>query len=157
MSPLRRFLLKVNASNCPREIGRPDNVADWEGKIFEADTPQKTRGLIPLPPEQTRNPDPGDHLLIWINDGSTGGGAGLTAIGEVSTFHPDTHEMVIKSIELFPAPRLNRTDLRDPSHHPVLNDVGDSRIAPLRYIDHEGWDAIREFAAIKVASVVYLK
>jgi hypothetical protein len=152
MSPLRRFLLKVNASNCPGEIGRPDNVADWEGKIFKADTPRKTQERVHLPPEQTRNPDPGDHLLIWINDGPTGKGAGLTAIGEVSTFHPDTHEMVIKSIALFPDPRLNGTDLRDPNHHPALNDLHDSRVVPLRYIDHERWDAIREVAAIKVTN-----
>jgi hypothetical protein len=148
----RRFLVKVNASECPSEIGRPDNAADWEGKIFRVDTPQKTRGGVDLPPERTRDPEAGDHLLIWVNDGSNGGGAGLTASGEVSTFHSGTYELVIKSIELFPPPRLNRTDLRNSNHHSALNDVADSRVVPLRYIDDEGWDAIREVAAIKVAT-----
>jgi hypothetical protein len=147
-------LVKVNASECPDEIGRPDNAADWEEKIFKTGIPQKTRGGDDLPSEQIRNPEPGDHLLIWINDGPDGGGTGLTATAKVSDFRPlGKPEMVIKRIELFPAPRLDRTDLQDGqfNQYPVFDDVQRSRLVSLRYIDHKGWNAILEAAADKIA------
>ncbi len=152
MTNPRRFLLKVNASECPDEVGQPDNIADWEGKSFQAGKPQATSGGMPLPPDQVRDPDPGDYLLIWINDGREGGGTGLTGIGEVSVFDPDTLEVVVKSIELFPPPRLNRADLGNPGHHPALHNIAVLRTQDLRYIGFEDWDAVRDLASKKVAN-----
>jgi hypothetical protein len=140
-----RFILKVNASKCPGAIGRPDNAADWEGKVFKAET---ERGFA----RHSEHPDPDDHLMIWINDGVKGVGAGLTAIGEVSSFDPNTHEIVTKNVQLFPAPRLNRTELMNPDDHRALAGLAGSRIVPLRSITPEDWDAIRESATKKVAN-----
>jgi HNH endonuclease len=147
VSTLRRFLVKLNARNCPDEIGRPDNAADWEEKIFKTGIPLQESESHDLTPERTRNPEPGDHLLIWINDGE-GGGTGLTATAKVSHF--SSPEMTVKSIELFPAPRLDRTDLGRMKRRAVFHDLARLRTTKLRCIDHEEWAAIHEEAAAKV-------
>lgn len=153
MTSPRLFLLKVNASECPGEIGRPHDSSDWEGKIFKAGTPQKTRGGVELSPEQNRSPDPGDHLLIWVNDWD-GRGAGLTASGEVASLDLHSIELVPKRVELFSKPHLNSADLRNPMRHPALNDIARSRVVALRYLTREDWTAITDAAAKKVAMAI---
>ena len=75
----------------------------------------------------------------------------MTGIGEVSSFDPDTQEVVVEGVELFPNPRLNGYDLLNPDHHPALKDIASSRVAALRYETSEDWEAICKSAAEKVA------
>jgi hypothetical protein len=141
MSDARRFLIKVEASNCPDEAGQPKAADDWEGKNFETGAPQKRSKGKEFPVEQTRNPEPGDKLLIWVN------GSGLTATAEVRIFQNKT--VTVQNIQLLPDPRLDDSDLKKPNAAPALSDLARNRPTKLRFLTTEGWEAICDAAKLK--------
>jgi hypothetical protein len=44
MSKLRRFIIKVEAEDCPDGVDRPRDEGDWEGKTFNTGIPQASSG-----------------------------------------------------------------------------------------------------------------
>jgi hypothetical protein len=146
MSNVRRFLIKVHARDCPSEDGQPKDPADWEDKKFKTGLPQKSRQGKPL--EQTRNPEPGDKLLIWVNDRQYGG-TGLTATAEVREFQIVDETVAVRSVSLLPNPRLNNTDLKEPNEAPAVHEIAISRKVKLRPLTTEGWQEIYDAAQLK--------
>jgi hypothetical protein len=149
MSNPRRFLIKVDAIGCPDEVGRPESAVDWERKKFKTGTPQQSSAGEEFPAEHTRNPEPGDRLLIWVNDGKDGGGTGLTAMAEVGAFQADDGTVVARHVGLFQEPRLGLKGQLKPVV--ALHDLAKSRGVRLRFLPSERWNAIREAAALKIA------
>lgn len=151
----RWFLLKVNATSCPDEIGQP-STSDWEGKDFKSSKPRQRKDRRQLPWDQTRSPEPGDHLLIWINDGPggservEGGGTGLTATARVAACGWDGKNLKIRvsDVELFREPRLDINDLHVPRYsNTVFDDIHRDVRSPLRYLDGSACEEI--FAAAR--------
>ncbi len=93
-SPDRKFLHKVNAADCPNGNGVPEDNMDWENQDFQSNRPRKIRGGISLPHVEIRDPDPGDHLMIWINERD--GGAGLTATARISSVVEEESQLRIR-------------------------------------------------------------
>jgi hypothetical protein len=145
MSKSRQFIIKVEARDCPDGVDRPRDAGDWEGKTFNTGTPQAASGKKRFPEEQRRNPEPGDRLLIWVNR------LGLTAIAEVGISPSVGQTVAVRGVELLPRPRLNDTDLYRLSEIAALQDLAVSRVVKLRFVTHEGWNAIREAASAKIA------
>jgi hypothetical protein len=144
MSIPRRFLVKVNAHDCPDGAGQPKEGTDWEGegKNFKTGKPQQSSRGYPFSPEQSRNPDPGDRLLMWVNE------TGLTATAEVAVFHSDDETLAVRRVVLLPNPHFNKADLLHikPAAVPALRDLASSRVVPLRFLTPDGWGAILEEA-----------
>jgi hypothetical protein len=144
MNNSRQFIIKVEARDCPDGVDRPKDAGDWEGKAFNTGTPQASSGGKRFPEEQRRNPEPDDRLLIWVNK------LGLTAIAEVGVSLNVGQTVAVRDVELLPRPRLNDSDLKL-SKIAALRDLGSNRPGKLRFVTHEGWNAIREAAAAKIS------
>jgi hypothetical protein len=145
MNNSRRFIIKVEARDCPDEVDRPNDAGDWEGKAFNTGPPQASSGKKRFPEDQRRNPEPDDHLLIWVNK------LGLTAIAEVGVSPNVGRTVAVRSVELRPRPRLNDSDLKL-SKIAALRDLASNRPGKLRFVTHEGWNAILKAAAAKISN-----
>jgi 5-methylcytosine-specific restriction endonuclease McrA len=140
---MRWFIIKVKASDCPNGIAQPSNTAVWEGRIFNTGVPQQSSKHKDISPDQSRNPDPGDHVLIWVN------GSGLMAIAMARDFVDRTTE--VQNVELLPNPRLDDTDLDKDSAIAAIRDLAISRRVKLRPLTNEDSYAIRHAAQLKIA------
>lgn len=146
----RRFLLKINAADCPAGIAVPEDAADWEGKVFRSDKPRRSKAGHPLPLDETHPPEKGEHLMIWVND--AGGGSGLMATAQVSNCTEEGRRLNIQvaDVTLLPAPRLNRIDLNRISEtSDVFDDIRRSTVQQLRFLADSAWEEITSEAKKK--------
>jgi len=148
----RSFLLKLKATSCPEGIGKPVAAGDWEDKAFTSSkSPRQSKDGRTLPADQARPPEPGDQLLIWINEGKEGGtkieggGTGLTALARVTRCDREGEELRIhvSGVVLLPEPRLDGKDLKIPRKtNSILGDIKRDRRSPLRFLDSSDQDEI---------------
>lgn len=148
---MRRFVLKVNSSDCPSGRGRPLSRLEWEGGVVLADRPRQRKDGRLLSLDERRDPEAGDQLLIWVNEDS-GGGSGLTATARVvdSQYHEGRLRIHIDQVSPFPGPRLDRSDLaRRRSSSEVFDELHRSTVKTLSAIDASAWNEVVEAAAGK--------
>jgi HNH endonuclease len=142
----RHFLLKLDANDCLSGKPQPQTASDWEGAYFQSDKPRATRHREALPPDQRKDPVPGDELLIWINMQT--GGSGLTATARVSSCERRDTKLLIRveNVVLFLEPRIDDATLRlgekSRRRDDALEDINSSRISKLRYLSPLGWEEI---------------
>lgn len=143
---MRRFVLKVNASDCPGSRGRPLSRSDWEEGIVVSERPRQRRDGRLVSFDERRDPEPGDQLLIWVNEGD-GGGNGLTATARVADcrYHDGRVRIQIEHVSVFPNPRLDTADLaRRKSASAIFDELHRSTVRTLRIVDSAAWN---EFVA----------
>jgi hypothetical protein len=105
---MAQFLIKVNASACPNQNGRPTGAEDWQRGWF--DVSSSTRRYKETIPHER------DFALIWVNETSRArlNGDGLIASATIQTVRPSTMPDAIQILNpiLFPRPLITREVIR---------------------------------------------
>lgn len=148
----RRFLLMINSWSCPNGIGRPRSSKDWNGGEFVCSKPRKSKKGKKLPEYQYRNPEPGDQILIWVNE--KGGGFGLTGMGQVSRCFPkyDGNQLIltVDGVELFSNRDFNNDKLEEEKNYSeTANDIRSSTVHTLRYLLDDDWEYLLYMAHVE--------
>lgn len=114
----RRYLIKVNTDLCP---------ADWEHGEFQVGAPRH------------RYPDPqaGDPVLIWVNDGEE---TGLMACAQVEAYDEIAHRIRVAKVRALPGERVDGKVLADfADQDELLDEIKSDRTGRLRGISAEMW------------------
>ncbi len=90
---MKYFLLKLNGNDSPSRIAKPKDSGDWEGRTCRL---QRIG--------QNALPNPGDALIIWVNERR--GGTGLTAFATCESVEA-SGAIFLSRVELAPAGRVN--------------------------------------------------